>query len=561
MAEDMDLRMRILARADQALRVIKRVNRVVARTARITARIGAVARPAFRILGRAASLALRPLKIMGGVLAGLGVGLLAFGYKALNTAGDIEALKLRIEGVASSAKEAKRVFNTALSVAIASPFEPEEMANAAIGLLNLGMMGRKALISVGNAAALTKPSLDEIVSMLTSLETEPLRRIGVELRRDAGEFEFTFRDKMGKVREITATGIEDARKQLLSIFDVKFGGGMGRFAKAWQGLISTLRGNIRLAIGDFGDGMFPAAKRFIEGLNANIKNWIESGQLKEWGEKVGDYVMKAFDYAAAVIEYAKGVWSSIDGDMGSMADVFGKLLAGGGQILAESLVAYLSAMQGIFTGLGKLIASALYETLLDVPIIGDRMAKASAIREFTSEGYSEAEAKSALKRMDLTKEDLRNRARARAQATSGALFQSGLNDFAASVAGISTGMKSRVAEIMGDTMAGVNVASGYTGPSVEDIARRRQADRAMDLVTGVRRVFVPGRSNEEFGSYRWDRVTSEQPGGKFALGDIAPSGHGIIQVDNLKISADSARELRNKLIQRVARPAMAAAGT
>ena len=286
MPPEMDLKQRVLVNGEQALAMYTRIERQIARLSDGAGRVGRSAGGALSAVGKVGGAILAPLRWASVALGGAAAGAIAFGGAAIASAGNIEALRTRIEGVTATSEEAARVWRETMAMAAASPFETDELVEARIGLLNIGLTGQSALRSVGDAASVTQRGVSDFVGLLAGMETEPLRRIGISLKRDADSFEFTFRDKMQTVRKVTATSMEGAREALLGIFDVKYGGGMAKFASTWKGVTSTLMDNIKIGMAQIGEGMLPAAKAFFGHLNTTIGGWMESGKLEAFGAKL-----------------------------------------------------------------------------------------------------------------------------------------------------------------------------------------------------------------------------------------------------------------------------------
>jgi len=625
MANDMDLKMRILARGAQAERALKSVQNHVARISRTTTRMAAGARVAFRMFGRAAKLAVAPLKIMAGIGLGLTLTLGALSGKALGAAGDIETLKLRLDGVSSSAKESNRIFAQTMRMSVFSPFEPDQLIDARIGLMNIGLVGKRALRALGDAASITQRPLADLVSVMAALEAEPLRRIGIEAKREAGNFEFTFRNKMQQVKKITAQGIGEAREALISIFEVKYGGGMTRFARAWAGLISTLRGNIKLGLGQFGEGLMPVAKRFVDDINGRLSELIDSGRLRELGEQVAGKIEEAFTFARAVFEHGRAVMDSlVNQDAGAWADAMAKVMTSGAEILATSLVGYLKSMGGVFVGLAKIMSAAFIEDILQLPFMGWTRFKMAD----TALGKMNNKEKNELfTRLGTNPEEFYQRKLTLEQEVAiavqgrGSLFTRGIEDALAGITTGSTAIAEQAATIMAEALAGIQKAAGYQGPGFDQRLAGLRAggmDKKLErILAGFEVVTMEGEVDNTGKRYRqrklarsgtaavgdnygrWNVTGVETPGADLAgavLGELtkyqAGGGKGVassineliallqqresarvvaergaetrgpdITIHQVNIRADNIQQMKNEILRTSGMPALAPAGT
>ena len=553
--KDMDLVMRILARGEQALKVLKRVRDRVGHVVKATARIGHVSRVAFGVMRRAASIAAAPLKLAAGVTLGLALTLGALSGKALMASGDIEALKLRMDGVTASAEQSNRVFGETMRLSVFSPYTPEELIDARIGLLNLGLMGKKAITLLGDAASITQKPLQDLVSIVAGMETEPLRRIGISLKRESGKFEFVYRDRMQRVKQITARGIDDARKALLSIFEVKYGGGMSRFAAAWKGLLSTLMGNIRLALARFGDGMMPAAKRFVDGVNAKLTKLIASGRLEKLGATIGKKVEDAFTFAQSVFEYGKLVLDSLKSSPEDMGAGMRIVMTSSARILATSFLEYLRGMYGVFAGMGKAMSAAFLESLMDLPHgIGEAISSSMLTAEVKAGRVSPVAALKAMGDHQKRKELLGGVANRR--------FAADINSAIASLPAAGQRAVDRAKAIAAEAsgeLAGLKPGQIPTFGEFRDQQRAAAYNTDRHLIgryTGAR------RRRDTAGRLLAPEIrTFEGPEGKYGLGQQFSSGFKIIRIQNLQIRADGVRKMQNELLMRGAAPLLAGAGT
>ena len=452
--KEMELLLEIRAQGEQALRELRDTRKGVSSISIATARMGKVSRAAFKGMARAAKIALAPLKLAAGVVTGLGTTLLALGGKAVFVAGDIEALRLRLQAVTATGEQANEVFRETMRLSVTSPFEPEEMVNARIGLMNIGLVGSRALISVGNAASITQKPLEDLVSVVAALEAEPLRRLGIEASREAGKFEFTFRDQLQTIRTIRAEGINEARGALLDVFDIKFGGGMERFAQAWKGIVSTLRGNVRLAMSQFGEGLMPGAKRFVGFLNEKLTALMESGRLYEWADIALQKIVNAGNWIVDSFKLGVEIFNDLQNQgPGAMLEGFRIVFTTSARILVTSIVGYLKAASRVFIGVGKMIGAALVESVLASPLPGMGFARTRA----ASSARMDAERKihpeatdRQLKRIvdfdvgQMSEEEKAQIAGARGRERAVALFESGMKDMTEEIPSIVMGAVAEV---------------------------------------------------------------------------------------------------------------------
>jgi len=583
MPEQMDLRIRILARGAQALRSLDMIRRRTARLVGGIAKVGQIGARSFRVLARSIGFVLRPTRLLGLALAGL-VGAAAFlGTQALTSAGDMEALRQRLEGVTATTAQANRAFRETMQLAVASPFEGDELVEGKIRLLNLGVTGKKAMLSLMDAATITAKPVADLAQILASMETEPLRAMGVGLKRSGESFEFTFRDKMQKVKAITASGVDAARKSLLSIFDIKFGGASAKFASAWKGLTSTLRFNVKLGLSKFGEGMFPAAKKFVSGINAKLSDLIESGRLEKWGARVGATLQNVWDRGQAMFEYAKGVLKSLNNQSGNAwADSLKIVLVAGGEILAVSFVNYLRTAGNIFGGIGRILGASIKGEILQLRGFGGARKRAAtkSLDTLTDDqigqlagssgidagklGAARSDAKSlksatgAFERSAIGSQVKRfiNRLSKEQQAAlatvnKGQDLVKGVEQFKRGLIDVQKENFAAVSNILKTAEKKISAASGFEGPSVAENLARIQSERAAssrELVTATRTVLRPIDGNKLQRERVRQTRTFEAEKGAYQKGQGTGGGGVVINVETLTIKADDTKKMQNKII-------------
>jgi len=576
MADDMTLKMRILARGSQALRVIGTLNRGVKKFSAGLDRVGPVSRATFGIAARGASLLLKPMKALAGLSLGLGLMFGTLSYRALGAAGDMQALNLRLKGVSATAEQAKQIFAETSKMSILSPYTPEQLVEARIMLMNVGLTGKAALTAVGDAGSITQRDLVDLVSTVTSLETEPLRRLGIEAKKAGEIYSFTFRDKMQQVQKVTATGVDAARKKMLSIFSVKYGGGMAEFANAWKGATSTLSGLLKMAAADFGDGLMPVATDFVQGMSDKLAALIESGKLKELGAQVADKLMLAWEYGKDVLAYSAEVMKALRKDSEAIPGVLNDGMSTAGQILAVSLVAYLQAAGAVFSGLGHLIAAAFLEEALQMKGMGrQRMTgaidslktmtdeEAAAFKERTGVAVPELArtqakytgAKDSGSRLYVRKW-LKEIGPENEAALSGVMRQKHLSQGAASfrkkIPETVTTVKLAVAELTKGFSDRTGAAAGM--PTFDQFRAGRKADAAAaaheektnPLMANVRlRRFV---GSDNTGNRKHKDSTAIAPQGMFEKGEKRAGGT-VISIGNLTIRANDAKRMQDEILR------------
>lgn len=238
-------------------------------------------------------------------------GFVAIGAKitqwALTASGDMEMLQAQLETVMTSTEEAADALQESLNFSVKTPFKPDEIVQTRILLESVGVSGGEAVEAVAEAAGAMNRNITDVATAVMSMETEPLRRLGIGLTRNAGEFAFTFKNKLGEAVTATASSFEEAQGKVLDIFMEKFAGGVEKMAGTWDGLKSTLSGVKDLFFADLGDGFMPQAKQIVQDMIDLLNAGIDSGKIKEMGETIGQWIQKVRDDAVTVLEQIKSL--------------------------------------------------------------------------------------------------------------------------------------------------------------------------------------------------------------------------------------------------------------
>lgn len=223
-------------------------------------------------------------------------GAAAFAAYGLKMAGSFDKLQLRLKTVTGDAEKAQKAFDETFKLFVGSPLELEPLVEARILLESFGVTGAKALKNAAEAAAAMDRPVQDIASAIGSMETEPLRRLGIEVRKAGDAFTFSFLDKAGKAMTVVADGIQNARKEALNIFSIKFGGGLEELARSWPGAMSTFSGASKAAIAQMSDALKTQLLPLLIKLNDFIVAGLSDGTFRKWGQSFADAVRPAIEF-------------------------------------------------------------------------------------------------------------------------------------------------------------------------------------------------------------------------------------------------------------------------
>lgn len=334
---------------------------------------------AFRVLRKGISLALAPMRVFI-TLWGAGAGVVgAFAGSSLKAAGRMEMLREQLRTVMATKKEADAAFKESIQFSVATPFSPEEIVQTRVALEGVGIEGADAVEKTAMAAAGLNRNILDIASAVKSMETEPLRNLGIMLKRDGEKFIISYKDKMKQAREITVDGFANAQQAILDTYADKFGGGLETMSKTWEGKLSTLSGAWMQFKANFGDGILPAMKKVVDDLIAGLT----SNNIKSWGEKLGQQIEEGRIKVLATIQTVRDISAKIREHFASGGEGLGQmvnaLMINAVTVFFNAFAAALKASIAIWKVIGLTVAGAIKEELLklDLPGMG-RVRKGAA---------------------------------------------------------------------------------------------------------------------------------------------------------------------------------------
>ena len=222
-------------------------------------------------------------------------------------------------------------------------------------------------------------STAELAQVVASMESEPLRRLGISAKREGDKIEIEFRDRNQRLQRVTATGATEMRMALLGVFDTKFSGAVDKLGNSFFGKASTVKDNLTQAAAAFGAGLIPAANAFMDRVNARLGELAAGGQLDKIGKRVGEAIMGAIDWVVAAVKVFGEIRNELKDQPTAIGDILRQAIGSGGTLAGQLLFEYLKAGTQIFVGIGKVLAGAFMEDILKLPFLqGTRLKMASS---------------------------------------------------------------------------------------------------------------------------------------------------------------------------------------
>ncbi|GEM_PF-5074197 len=385
--KEMTLRMKIAARTRDARRQIRGLAGDIRRLAPASQFANRVVSGSFRGMGRVIDASARAGSRGLTVLTASAVLLTGASLKAYSTQ---QALEAQLTAVSASAQEAAKDFQDTARYSGATPFALTDLVQARIILKGIGISGPRALRATSQAAAAMGRDVSDLALVVASMETEPLRRLGINLKRDGDSFVFEYRNKMGEVQEITAKGSEAAQKALLGIFETRFDGATNLLSRTLKGRVSSLKDAGFLAAASFGKGFEEGSdlSGMIGQLTGSLNELTETGKLEESGKRFGEWVRDAVVNVAATLMTARDLLDDLrEGGPIAVTQFVGDLMVASAKVFAMALITGVSSATAVFEAVAKLMAASFIGEVLRMPFMeGQRNKLASqAISEISEE--------------------------------------------------------------------------------------------------------------------------------------------------------------------------------
>lgn len=592
-SEQMELMIKIRAQGQEAAAQLKRIEERMGRIKSAGVSAGAGLKTAFEWAGKGGHLAARgvhavlaPLGWMAKGLTAAGAAAAAFGALTVKASGDMEMLRLRLDGVAASAEESKRIFQDVKELGIASPFSDKEMAEAAIALRQFALYSRQNLQTISDTATVAQRDMQEVVMAIVGMEAEPLRRLGIQFSAAGGSFTAQYRTKLGEVKSETAKTRDEASQMLVDIFKTRFGGAAGAFATSWKGVTSTLTGALEQGMARVGDGLRKRLAGAVGGLNDRLGALIESGRLDAIGERIGAALEDGVDKARAAFETI-----SVLSEKNSFGTMMAEGAAGAAEIMARGFFEYLRAGYGVIEGIFRAAFGVVLQEYRSSDLPGAKIARQKYAKELL-EKMSPSDAvrygipKDVIGQYPYPWPGVEDRARenkikyftkfaaedkaewiskASAQQT-GDMFSSGVRSSVAAIAEAGPRLKAIVGEVSQRRLENVERTTGYDVASMyeanlERIRAGKTKPEPVQIEAPVQRVRAAWPLRDTAGNVQEAGAREAVfEGSGYKRGQRLPSGAIVVNVQNLTVRANSPQELKERILNLSQQPvAMAGA--
>jgi hypothetical protein len=316
---------------------------------RLGAAMGRVANAAGQVATRLAAFG------AGGALAA-GAGIALAGRSALRGAAQMERFAITLEVVEGSAEAAERALAWVNDFATRTPFELAEVTKAFVDIRNLGLdPTRGALQAAGDAASIMGTRFDEaVVAMSAALrgEMDPLERFGVFARTEGENIVLNWDAHGRQMRAVVDKNNRAMLAQMIqTAWEQKFGGGMDRLSRSWDGMMSNLADAwARFQQMIMNSGVFDWLKDRLDRLLQQLGRMAADGTLQQWADRIAAAVIRLFEAIERLVT---------DGDL------FGRVGSGFARLVEtfDRVHAALSPIVGPFDALDAALVSLAAITL------------------------------------------------------------------------------------------------------------------------------------------------------------------------------------------------------
>lgn len=398
MANGMELSIAILARGDQAVQELKKIQSEMAKTAgffdqmtrsrtlfgaETFAKVRADLEALTSTAGKLTGVFFLPLRLavtgaiaLGGAIAGLAA-------KSLAAAAADEILEQRLIAVFGTIEKGKKAFADIERMSLSTWMPVEDIVQARIIMKEFGLDSTRNLGAVANAARAAGMSVADMARSVSVLQLKALKSVGIDVKTDDGRYTATYRNALGQIQKLTAKTADDMRRKLMDVFATRFGVSLA--PKGLSEFWSMLKNNVDQAFSEIGKPMLDAATRFVKFLADHLKKLVESGKLEKWGKQIGQAMDKGVSWVKALSVTIPKLYDALKNSGTGFVDIVKEGMKSIGTIIMVAIVEGLSATASMWMGVGKMISGAFMEEIMQLPFM-KRFREQKAVENYNNMG-------------------------------------------------------------------------------------------------------------------------------------------------------------------------------
>ncbi len=257
--------------------------------------------------------AIRALTSLPALLAG-GGGLAAIG-KTIKEAFKVESMTTQFKVLLGNLDAAKSRIKDLQKFSAATPFQLEGIAQASrsMHVFSGGVLGGVDSLKVaGDAAAATGRQIEDVGfwygrAYSAIKNGQPFGEVAMRLQ----EMGILTGEGRAKIERLRKSGADT--KTVFAALEAeftRFSGGMEELSKTGEGLVSTLKDNIKLGMAEFGSALTNAAKGGLQTLIDKIGELRDNGTIAAWGARAAQIVGKVVGAFTWLRNTIASAWNS-----------------------------------------------------------------------------------------------------------------------------------------------------------------------------------------------------------------------------------------------------------
>jgi len=230
---------------------------------------------------------------------------------------NMERWELTLATLTNSVDIAREKLAKLIDFAARTPFTTPGVLEAATMLEAFGINSTKFLRQLGDAAAVFGKDITSAAQAVISGivgQTEVLRRYGIDMRREGDRTYFMWKDRMGRVREITVKTSRDVIAATIAmIFNEKYAGAMERYQNTYRGMVELIRSYFWEFQKDIGVGWMKAIKDLLQRIKETWERWRIEGVIQDTVNTIVSVLTKLTNFVTTtvvpgVIGFMRALW-------------------------------------------------------------------------------------------------------------------------------------------------------------------------------------------------------------------------------------------------------------
>jgi len=230
---------------------------------------------------------------------------------------NMERWELTLATLTNSVDIAREKLAKLIDFAARTPFTTPGVLEAATMLEAFGINSTKFLRQLGDAAAVFGKDITSAAQAVISGivgQTEVLRRYGIDMRREGDRTYFMWKDRMGRVREITVKTSRDVIAATIAmIFNEKYSGAMERYQNTYRGMVELIRSYFWEFQKDIGVGWMKAIKDLLQRIKETWERWRIEGVIQDTVNTIVSVLTKLTNFVTTtvvpgVIGFMRALW-------------------------------------------------------------------------------------------------------------------------------------------------------------------------------------------------------------------------------------------------------------